>query len=211
LVARLNFFNRSLNNKIDNTLNDLEKDGWSVQEHFFPIELTQKLKETLTSLRQQGNLKQAGIGRKNDFHIERSIRNDEISWFDENNLNESQEKFLNITQQLQDAINQRFYLGLFEFEIHFALYSPNAFYKRHLDQHKNHDTRVLTFITYLNENWDDEDGGKLQLYLKNDETVSISPNAGTVVCFFSADFEHEVLPAKRERASLTGWFRKRTN
>ena len=62
-MARLNFFNRSLNNKIDNTLNDLEKDGWSVQEHFFPIELTQKLKETLTSLRQQGNLLQAGIGR----------------------------------------------------------------------------------------------------------------------------------------------------
>ena len=195
--------------KIENILKDLEQQGWSVQEHFFSEQLISELKETLTSLRQKGILKQAGIGRKNDFHIEQSIRSDEISWFDENNINESQEKFLSITRQIQDAINQHFFLGLFELEVHFALYSPNAFYKRHIDQHKNQDTRVLTLITYLNENWSDEDGGELQLYLKNSEAVSVSPNAGTLVCFFSADFEHEVLPAKRERASLTGWFRKR--
>ena len=116
---------------------------------------------------------------------------------------------MNITQQLQDAINQRFYLGLFDFEVHFALYPANAFYKRHLDQHKNQDTRVLTAITYLNENWHQDDGGELQLYLNNGKTISVEPKAGTFVCFMSADFEHEVLPAKRERASLTGWFRKR--
>ena len=198
-----------MNTKIENILNDLEQQGWSVQEHFFSTELTQQLKETLSSVRQQGLLKQAGIGRKNDFHIEQSIRSDEISWFDEQNINKSQKEYLSITQQLQDAINQRFFLGLFELEVHFALYSPNAFYKRHLDQHKNQDTRVITLITYLNENWNKEDGGELQLYLNNGETISVLPTAGTVVCFMSADYEHEVLPAKRERASLTGWFRKR--
>lgn len=154
-------------------------------------------------------LKQAGIGRKNNFHIEQSIRSDEISWFDENNLNESQKIFLDSTKKLKDEINQRFYLGLSEFEVHFALYSANAFYKRHLDQHKNQDTRVITLISYLNENWKKEDGGELKLYLKNGKTISVLPQAGTVVCFMSAEFEHEVLPAKRERASLTGWFRKR--
>lgn len=198
-----------MNTKIENILDDLEQQGWSVQEHFFSTELTQQLKETLTSFRQQGIFKQAGIGRKNDFHVEQSIRNDEIIWFDEKNLTESQEKYLNITQQLQDAINQHFYLGLFELEVHFALYPANAFYKRHLDQHKNQDARILTVITYLNENWNKEDGGELQLYLKDGKTVSVLPNAGTLVCFMSAEFEHEVLPARRERASLTGWFRKR--
>lgn len=198
-----------MNTKIENILDDLEQQGWSVQEHFFSTELTQQLKETLTSFRQQGIFKQAGIGRKNDFHVEQSIRNDEITWFDEKNLTESQEKYLNITQQLQDAINQHFYLGLFELEVHFALYPANAFYKRHLDQHKNQDARILTVITYLNENWNKEDGGELQLYLKDGKTVSVLPNAGTLVCFMSAEFEHEVLPARRERASLTGWFRKR--
>ena len=198
-----------MNTKIENILDDLEQQGWSVQEHFFSIELIQQLKDTLTSLRQQGRFKQAGIGRENNLHIEQSIRSDEISWFSEKNLNESQRKFLNITRQLQDAINQKFYLGLFELEVHFALYPPEAFYKRHLDQHKNQDSRVLTVITYLNENWNKEDGGELQLYLKNGNTLSVVPKAGTLVCFMSADFEHEVLPAKRERASLTGWFRKR--
>jgi len=197
--------------KINNILKDLEQQGWSVQENFFSTELIAELKTTLTSLRQQGMLKQAGIGREKDFHIEQSIRSDEISWFDENSLNESQKKYLELTQQLQNAINEKFYLGLFEFELHFALYSPNTFYKRHLDQHKNQDTRVVTLITYLNDDWKKEDGGELQLYLKNGETISVLPTAGTLVCFMSAEFEHEVLPAKRERASLTGWFRKRTN
>ncbi len=198
-----------MNKKIEKILCDIEQQGWSVQEHFFSTELTQQLKNTLTSLRQQGSFKQAGIGRENNLHVEQTIRNDEISWFGEKKLTESQQKFLNITQQLQDALNQRFYFGLFELEVHFALYSPNAFYKRHLDQHKNQDSRVLTVITYLNENWNKEDGGELQLYLKNGNTLSVVPKAGTLVCFMSADFEHEVLPAKRERASLTGWFRKR--
>ena len=198
-----------MKNKIENILNDLDQQGWSVQEQFFPSELVLELSETLSSFRQQGILNQAGVGRKEGFHIEQSIRSDEISWFEETNLNEAQKKYLTITKKIQDEINQRFYLGLFDFEVHFALYSPNAFYKRHLDQHKNQDTRVLTLITYLNENWNKEDGGELQLYLKNGQTISILPNAGTIVCFLSAEFEHEVLPAKRERASLTGWFRKR--
>lgn len=200
-----------MNLKIKNILNELEEKGWSVQEDFFPKELIQQLKETLLSLSQQGILTPAGIGRENDFHIKQSIRSDEISWFDENNLNTAQEKFLNITKKLQDAINEKFYLGLFELEIHFALYAPNAFYKRHLDQHKNQDTRVVTLIAYLNENWNEDDGGELQLYLNDGKTITVLPSAGTLVCFMSADFEHEVLPAKRERASLTGWFRKRLN
>jgi SM-20-related protein len=198
-----------VNSKIDHLLNDLEQHGWSVQENYFSNQLIEKLNETLSDFRQQGILKQAGIGRKNDFHIEQSIRSDEISWFDEAHLNKPQEEFIKITKQLQDAINQRFYLGLFELEVHFALYSPNAFYKRHLDQHQNQDTRVVTLIVYLNENWQEYDGGELQLYLKNGRTVTVKPEAGTLVCFMSAEFEHEVLPAKRERASLTGWFRKR--
>lgn len=197
------------NSKIENILNDIDQQGWSVQKDFFPSELIQQLNQTLDSFRKQGKLNQAGIGRKEGFHIEQSIRNDEISWFDEASLTQAQKKYLALAKELQDEINQRFYLGLFELEVHFALYSPNAFYKRHLDQHKNLDTRVLTLITYLNENWDEADGGELQIYLNTGQTVSVTPRAGTVVCFFSADFEHEVLPAKRERASLTGWFRKR--
>jgi SM-20-related protein len=30
------------------------------------------------------------------------------------------------------------------------------------------------------------------------------------VCFLSERFEHEVLPATRERLSIAGWFRRRS-
>lgn len=195
--------------KIESILSDLEHKGWSVQEHFFSSELIQTLRRELHELQQQGNLKQAGIGREKNLNIEQSIRGDEIYWLDKNNPTSAQHEYFNITHKLQNAINQRFYLGLHELEVHFALYAKDAFYKRHLDQHKNQDTRVLSVITYLNENWAAENGGELQLYLKSGQMISIMPDAGTFVCFMSAEFEHEVLPAKHTRASLTGWFRKR--
>jgi SM-20-related protein len=198
-----------LKTKVEAILADIDKQGWTVQKDFFPHELIQQLQQRLNLLRDEGKLKHAGVGREKDFHIEQSIRNDLISWFDEENLAQSEKEYLSVLHELQQAFNQNFYLGLFELEIHFALYSPNAFYKRHLDQHKDQDSRVLTVVTYLNDNWDEEDGGELCIYLKNGQRVIVSPQAGTFVCFFSADFEHEVFPAKRERASLTGWFRKR--
>lgn len=198
-----------MKNQIPNIIDDLEKQGWSVQKNFLATDLVQQLRKTVLDFRQHGQLKQAGIGREKLFHIEQSIRSDQISWFDDASLNSAQQNYLSIIKELQEEINQKLYLGLFELEVHFALYSPNAFYKRHLDQHKNQDTRVITIVAYLNESWDESDGGQLQLYLNNGQTVSVSPDAGTLVCFMSAEFEHEVLPAKRERASLTGWYRKR--
>jgi len=37
----------------------------------------------------------------------------------------------------------------------------------------------------------------------------VPPEGGTLVCFMSERFWHEVLPARRLRLSLTGWFRRR--
>ena len=41
------------------------------------------------------------------------------------------------------------------------------------------------------------------------EFVLIEPRLGTLVCFLSGDFWHEVMPARKIRASITGWFRQR--
>jgi len=40
-----------------------------------------------------------------------------------------------------------------------------------------------------------------------DAHLDIYPRDGRLVLFLSADFEHEVLPAARERLSVAGWFR----
>jgi SM-20-related protein len=63
-------------------------------------------------------------------------------------------------------------------------------------------------VLYLNEGWRAEDGGALRLYLP-DGPHDVSPCAPTLVAFLSERFEHEVLPARRERLSLTGWFGRR--
>ncbi|HEY5930165.1 MAG TPA: 2OG-Fe(II) oxygenase, partial [Burkholderiales bacterium] len=65
---------------------------------------------------------------------------------------------------------------------------------------------------YLNQDWRDADGGELRLYLEREPLtrhVDIRPDGGTLVLFLSEKFPHEVLPAKRERHSLTGWFKAR--
>jgi SM-20-related protein len=62
---------------------------------------------------------------------------------------------------------------------------------------------------YLNLGWSREDGGALRLYLEEPESEPLEevfPEGGTLVCFLSDRFHHEVLPARRERLAATGWF-----
>ena len=63
-------------------------------------------------------------------------------------------------------------------------------------------------MLYLNESWSAGDGGALRLHLPAGQQ-DVLPRAGTLVAFLSGRFEHEVLPARRERLSLTGWFTRR--
>lgn len=195
--------------QFDAMLSELQQQGYSVQENFIPAQLVQGLHENLIQLSQRQSLQPAGIGRAQHFQVEQTIRSDQIAWFDEVNLSVAQQDYLDLMEQLRSAVNERFFAGLFDFEAHFAVYAPRAFYQRHLDQHRDQDTRVLTVVTYLNHGWRFQDGGELRLYLDEQHHLDVLPQAGTLVCFFSADFEHEVLVSNRERYSLTGWFRKR--
>ena len=72
--------------------------------------------------------------------------------------------------------------------------------------------RTLTTVLYLNPDWQSADGGQLRIYTDPDypgRYQEVQPLAGTLVAFLSARFEHEVMPASRERLSLTGWFKRR--
>jgi SM-20-related protein len=69
-------------------------------------------------------------------------------------------------------------------------------------------------VLYLNEDWRDSDCGQLRFYTDGSdggEYLDIFPQAGTLVLFRSACFWHEVMPARRERFSVTGWLRERGN
>lgn len=149
----------------------------------------------------------AGIGRgdnwlKNDF-----VRTDEIAWID--GTSAAGRQWLDWTGRLQRYLNRRLFLGLFSFESHFAHYAPGGFYKRHVDAFRGNTSRVLTVVTYLNPDWTLADGGELVLYRDADDRTGLRvlPMLGTLVVFLSESFPHEVLPSRRDRFSIAGWYR----
>jgi SM-20-related protein len=118
--------------------------------------------------------------------------------------------YFSTLDQVRQAVNQAFYMGLEDLESHFAVYPPGSFYKKHLDRFRDDDARTLTAVLYLNEDWPEDAGGQIRLYLDAMQPVAgCGPTAGTLVLFLSDRFWHEVLPATQQRLSVTGWFRRR--
>ncbi|MCY7356586.1 MAG: 2OG-Fe(II) oxygenase, partial [Rudanella sp.] len=79
------------------------------------------------------------------------------------------------------------------------------------DQFRTDSRRRLSVVCYLNTRWQENHGGQNALYLPTEngpeQTVTVSPISGGLVCFESGRLEHEVLPATRERLSVTGWLK----
>ncbi len=136
-----------------------------------------------------------------------TVRTDTIGWIEPQSAASC--AWLDFTAQLQQALNQRLFLGLFQFESHYAHYAPGAYYQRHWDAFRGDSNRKVSVVTYLNPDWATHEGGELQLYRNSEDTVGIrvSPTAGTLVVFLSEDHPHEVLAATRDRFSIAGWFR----
>jgi SM-20-related protein len=61
-------------------------------------------------------------------------------------------------------------------------------------------------IIYLNEDWNDKDGGELCIYI-DDNFLKIAPKDGISVFFKSSELEHEVLKTNKPRMSITGWLK----
>lgn len=185
-------------------------DGYGVADDFLtPSEVT-ALAGQLRHHQDAGQFREAGIGNQ-QVTIENTIRGDEILWLNEASATAEETAFLGRIGEFMQYVNQTCYLGLRECEFHYALYPTGTFYKRHLDQFRTDSRRKLSVICYLNPDWQPTDGGQLTLYLPNtngtERTETILPVGGRLVCFESAQLEHEVLPATRERLSLTGWLK----
>lgn len=191
---------------------DLAERGFSVQPHFWSAQEIQALAGESRALWQQGAFRHAGVGRGPSFRMRPQVRNDRVFWIDPSEPSAMQRHFLERMEALRCALNRSLYLGLFGFEAHLTVYPPGAYYRTHRDQFADAAHRILSCITYLNEGWEAKDGGALRLYLGGEPTgacADIAPRAGTFVVFFSERLYHEVLPAARERCSITGWFTRR--
>jgi SM-20-related protein len=185
---------------------DLIQKGFSIQQNAVPTDLSNLLHFHLINMAEY-KFNEASVGRNSQQQKNEKIRNDDIAWIHGNSP--AGIKWLQWTQSLQVYLNRRLFLGLFSFESHFAHYAKGNYYKRHLDAFKGQANRVLSLVTYLNPEWQDEDGGELVIYTdSNDEnSIKVLPKYGTLVVFLSEDFEHEVKPALSDRYSIAGWFR----
>ena len=190
----------------------LANPGLAIIDDFLPPALVAELAAEARGLWTRGGFQDAGIGQGENFQHNATIRTDRIRWLNPAAATPAQLSFLATLEGLRLAINRALFLGLFEFEGHLALYPAGAYYRKHLDQFRDSDQRIVTLILYLNAAWREADGGHLRLYTDPSDEVRqelVLPIAGRLVCFLSDRFPHEVLPARRERLSLTGWFRKR--
>ena len=150
-------------------------------------------------------MKKAGIGKSADKQINEAIRGDYIHWIDPLAAPTPLILYVERMKALMSYLNRSLFLSLQDIEAHMTIYPAGSYYKRHLDQFKADDHRKLSAICYLNNDWKEDEGGQLRMYLSSGPK-DVFPVAGRLVCFRSELIEHEVLPATRARLSLTGWF-----
>ena len=188
-----------LQDNYDEIADALAGPGFIILDGAFTESLTRDL-VSLISIK-DANLTRAGIGRNGDFQLNDSVRGDAIEWLEvgEPAITE----FLSAMDQLRLALNQRLFLGLQDYEAHFARYTPGAFYKKHRDAFRGTPGRKVSSVFYLGA------GGELVLYDEagEEELLRVAPEYGRLVLFLSEDFPHEVLPARCRRQSIAGWFR----
>jgi SM-20-related protein len=187
----------------------LVRDGWWVDAAALDPSLCAALLADLHAVDAGAGLTAAGIGRGANYRHDQSIRGDRIGWLTATTL--PQRTFLDILDSLRHGLNRSLFLGLAESEAHFAQYETGTRYQRHVDTFIGTTSRVISLIAYLNADWDAADGGELVLYTAHAtaELARVVPRAGTIVAFMSDTITHEVLPARRSRASIAAWLRRR--
>lgn len=193
-------FNALIDHYID------EKVG--IAENFLSPSLSDSLKTNLTNLYAQNQLLAARIGNNNNTVLSKEIRSDIIYWLDKAHNDPFENAFFKIMDAFVLHLNNTCYTGISGYEFHYTMYGPNTFYKKHIDQFQNNSSRQFSIIIYLNENWQEGDGGELCIHHADETLQVITPLNGKMVFFKSSELPHEVLLNNKRRMSITGWLKR---
>lgn len=185
--------------------------GYIVLDDIVPDDLLKGLLVRLGQLESDG-MRPAGVGRGQAFHQDQQVRGDHICWLSNDNFEE--QAYLLWMDNLRQGLNQRLFIGLQDYESHFAVYPAGSFYQKHLDAFRDAvnshlPRRKITTVFYLNADWSSELAGELIIYDEKGESIleKISPVVGRLVIFMSDKFPHEVKASTHNRRSIAGWFR----
>ncbi|HMT29142.1 MAG TPA: 2OG-Fe(II) oxygenase [Bacteroidia bacterium] len=193
--------------KVFNTLIDSYiKNNIGIADDFLSQDLSMHLKENLKALYAKQLLVTAGTGQNTDFEQNDLLRSDKIYWLDRKHNNIHENSFFDLMDTFIEYLNATCYTGIHNCEFHYTLYEKGSFYKTHLDQFRNNDSRQFSMIMYLNDEWKLKDGGELCIH-DDDRMHNISPTNGKSVFFKSNELKHEVLLTNKPRLSITGWLK----
>ena len=181
----------------------LSEDDYVIIDHFISDEVYQMARSFLAERLEEDRFSKAGIGPASEQQIISEIRGDYIYWLDKHRDTRLQE-FFDLLEETIWVLNRYCYLSLSGFEFHLAHYPSGSYYKKHLDQFKSRNNRMISMIIYLNEDWKEGDGGELKIY-KPSGDILVQPLARRCILFKSDTVEHEVLLTHVSRYSLTGW------
>lgn len=190
----------------DDIITAIAGPGIGIFPHFLTAADTAALRDDFARL-PDWQLTPAGIGRHQSHHNNERIRTDKTRWLD--GTTAPQQAYLALMADLQQQLNRQLFMGLKDYECHYARYDDGDFYKKHLDAFRGRGNRRVTTVLYLNDGWQPDHGGELLIYPEKggEPLYQVMPEGGTLVCFLSECFPHEVLPARRPRLSIAGWFR----
>lgn len=177
-----------------------------IAENFLSEILCLELKNNLKTLYKNKLLLSAGIGNKTIIDHDKLLRNDKIYWLDRAHENQYENDFFDVMDRFVSHLNNSCYTGITGYEFHYALYEKGSFYKKHLDQFRNNESRKYSMIIYLNTDWQQDDGGELCIHHTQD-SQNIPPTSGKGIFFDSSSLEHEVLTTNKPRMSITGWLK----
>ena len=177
-----------------------------IAENFLPKTLASNLSKNLKALYTDNQLQSAGIGNDSIVGMNKLIRSDIIYWLDREHNNEHENQFFDLIDAFIVHLNSTCYTGITGYEFHYALYEKGSFYKKHIDQFKNNHSRQYSLVMYLNEDWQEIDGGELCIHHEEDFQM-IPPTSRKAVFFKSREIEHEVLLTTKPRLSIAGWLK----
>lgn len=184
--------------------------GYHVIDHFLPQPHYHALQTYVQDLVHAASFRPAKVGQLSQTTHNPLIRTDHIYWLDEVNAAEPVRLFFDEIHALKHFLNQQLYTGLSQFEAHVAVYQPNQYYKKHIDQFAGNQDRRISCVYYLNNAWQPEYGGELSIYNNNQQPIAhIIPEGNRLVCFNSA-LLHEVHLTHQPRLSIVGWLKARS-
>ncbi|MEO7312998.1 MAG: 2OG-Fe(II) oxygenase [Chitinophagaceae bacterium] len=196
-------------NQFDLLIDSYLANNIGIDAGFLSATLSNGLQDNIRRLQRDGLLTAAGIGNELVKDATQQMRSDQIYWLDKSHDNIFEQEFLHLVEGFIERLNSTCYAGINDYEFHYAVYDEGSFYKKHKDQFKTDNNRKYSLISYLNHNWQEEDGGQLKVY-QNDSVQTIQPHSQTAVLFKSDEMEHEVTLANRERMSISGWLKRRS-